>query len=343
MLTNLANFWGASGKRVCVISIDGTREDFFSLSDQVEHIVLDVTGPSFSILKLNGLYMSIKRIAAIRKSIKKVSPDVVVSFLGEVNILALLATRGLNTRMVISERNDPAIQNLGFGWDYMRRKLYKLADVVSANTRGAIETMRNYVPEDKLFFVPNPLAEVRLDTSIRKKKEILTVGSLRHQKAHDVLLKACQQVFKDEPNWSLTIVGDGECWSDLHELADQLGIEDKVCWLGRVEPHVFYQRAQIFVLPSRHEGTPNALLEAMNYGLPVIVSNASPGPLEYVKHNETGIVVPVEDFEALSQAILRLIRSRDLRLRLKEAASAELINNHPRNAMLEWETALGIA
>ena len=343
MLTVLANSWAEAGKNVHVVSIDGTQEDFFKLSASVQHVVLNVTGPSITLFKLNGLYMTVKRIVAIRKAIKNTSPDTVIAFLGETNILVLLATLGIDTRVVISERNDPALQNLGFGWEGLRKFLYRFADIVSANTRGAIDTMRAYVPDSKLVLVPNPIDLENEFEAGNRKQELLAVGSLRHQKAYDVLLTACQTVFEKQPGWRLTIVGDGELWSKLHKLADRLEIGEKVNWVGRVESDPYYKKAQIFVLPSRHEGTPNALLEAMSYSLPVIVSDASPGPLEYVENNTTGLIVPVEDIEALASAILKLITDESLRKKLGNAAADRLEGNRIDHALQEWEHAIGLA
>ena len=108
-------------------------------------------------LKLNGIYMTMQRISILRRAIKGTSPKVVLPFLPETNILTILSTIGLNTRVVISERNDPALDRLGFGWDFLRKFLYRYADVVSANSEGALNTLKEYVPEYKLKFVPNPV------------------------------------------------------------------------------------------------------------------------------------------------------------------------------------------
>ncbi len=343
VLTTLANSWADSGRSVCVISIDGSEDDFFQLAGNVRHVVLDVRGPTISLFKLNGLYMTVKRVLAIRKAIKNTSPDVVIAFLGVNNILTILAATGMNVRVVISERNDPAREKLGFGWDFLRKVLYRRASLVSANTRGALQTMRAYVPADKLVFVPNPMPCVDRESATGKTdKMLLAVGDLRHQKAHDLLLRACAGVFRTRPDWRLVIVGDGPLWGALHELADSLGISASIIWTGRAEPDEFYRRAQIFLLPSRYEGTPNALLEAMNHGLPAIVTDASPGPLEYIDHDKSGLVVPVDDAHALSNAILRLIGDERLRQELGAAAAQRLKGNRLEQALKGWERAIGI-
>jgi len=343
VLSLLANSWAESGRTVYVISIDGTEEDFFELSKRVKHIVLDINGPTWSVLKLNGLYMTIKRIIILRKTIKKLSPEVVLPFLGVINILTILSAIRLNTRVVISERNDPALDRLGFGWDLLRKILYRYADVVSVNSKGALSALKNYVPAYKLTFVPNPIqSDVGITKDEDRQNEIVAVGSMRYQKAYDVLLQACAIVFKQEPGWYLTIVGDGELNIPLRELSTELGIFDKVNWAGRTNPIPYYNSARIFVLASRHEGTPNALLEAMAYRVPVIVSDASPGPLEYIKNEENGLVVPVEDAEALAKAVLDLINSEERREGFSCASAKLLDRNKLENAIPEWDRAIGL-
>jgi glycosyltransferase involved in cell wall biosynthesis len=92
----------------------------------------------------------------------------------------------------------------------------------------------------------------------------------------------------------------------------------------QTDPVRFMARASVFVLPSRFEGMPNALLEAMAAGLPVVVSDASPGPLEMVDPGVHGLVVPSENVEALAEALGRLMVDSELRERLGRAARQRL-------------------
>lgn len=96
------------------------------------------------------------------------------------------------------------------------------------------------------------------------------------------------------------------------------------------------------MLPSRLEGTPNALLEAMSCGLPVIVSNGAPGLLELVEDGVTGLVVPVNDAAALAAALRRLASDGELRSRLGEAARARVSEHALPRAMAAWESIVGL-
>ncbi len=125
--------------------------------------------------------------------------------------------------------------------------------------------------------------------------------------------------------------------------AERLGVAGRVDWHGVVtDPHAFYHTANFFVLPSRVEGTPNALLEAMSCGLPVIVSDGAPGPLELVEDGVTGLVVPVNDAAALAVALRRLASDGELRSRLGEAARARVSEYDLPHALATWESVVGL-
>jgi glycosyltransferase involved in cell wall biosynthesis len=203
--------------------------------------------------------------------------------------------------------------------------------------------MQAYVDKEKLAFVPNPIVhdENTEDPPIRSSCEapfVLIVANLNRFKAHDVLLEAFARLSPQLSHWRLAVVGDGELERILPDQAKTLGIAARVDWYGLVRnPFVFYRTASIFALPSRSEGMPNALMEAMSCGLPVIVSDASPGPLDLVKNGQTGLVVPVDDSSALARAIESLANNPSLRKRLGDAARLRVAEYELSKVMAIWE------
>ncbi len=172
----------------------------------------------------------------------------------------------------------------------------------------------------------------------------VTVPRLVEQKGLDVLLKAAARAFEQLPDWRLAIVGDGPLRDELEALAGELGIASRVDWFGHVDNPVPYLRAaQAFVLTSRFEGSPNALLEAMACGLPAVVSDASPGPLELIGEEHAGLIVPVEDVEATAAAMVRLGTDEALRARLGEAALERTQIHQLDQAMQVWLELLDCA
>jgi GalNAc-alpha-(1->4)-GalNAc-alpha-(1->3)-diNAcBac-PP-undecaprenol alpha-1,4-N-acetyl-D-galactosaminyltransferase len=275
----------------------------------------------------------------LRKTLRGIEPDAVLSFLTQTNILTLLATRGLSVRTVVSERNDPRRQNHRQRVIFMRKMIYRWSDVVTANSLGAVDALGDFVPKKKLAFLPNPLSlDERAEPATFAAPTFITVTRLVEQKGLDVLLRAAACAFESLPGWRLAIVGDGPLRAELQALADELGIAQRIDWLGQVSnPAVYLKGAKFFVLTSRFEGSPNALLEAMACGLPAVVSDASPGPLELIGgDDDAGLIVPVEGVEATGAAIVRLADDPALRERLGQAAMARTEIHKLDRAMEVW-------
>ena len=296
-------------------------------------------------IKLTSAGHMVKLILGLRSVLRATDSPVVVSFLGATNVSTVLATIGSGRRVVVCERNDPARQVLNPHWEALRRWTYRLADAVTANSRGALETMSAFVPRSKSRLLPNPLMiPPQPETAEKPFPILLAVARLVHQKGLDVLLRAFARVAAEVPDWRLDIVGDGPLRHELEEQCGALGIADRVVFHGHTDdPFPFYYRAQIFVLPSRFEGMPNAMLEAMGCGLPVIVSDASPGPLEYANHGVTGTVVPVEDVDALATAIREMAGNGEMRARMGAAARGKVGELRLPSVLAIWNDVLQLS
>ena len=219
-----------------------------------------------------------------------------------------------------------------------------MAQVLQADT--------DFVGATKLAFVPNPLRLLNDNSGGHddcsapvptRSPFVLTVGRLVEDKAQDVLLEAFAQAGDRFKGWRLAVVGVGHLSEPLRAQAEALGIADRVEWHGLVrDPYVFYRAAHIFALPSRVEGTPNALLEAMSCGLPVVVSDGAPGPLELIEDGVTGLVVPVNDPTRLAAALRRLGTDDALRRRLGAAARERVTEYDLPRALATWESVVGL-
>ena len=271
-----------------------------------------------------AMWLVVRRAGWLRNTIREIQPNAVLSFLTTTNILTILATRGLCVHVVISERNDPRLQRPRRHLEWMRRIVYRWADVVTANSQGALSAMETFAPRQKLAFLPNPVtASGAGDTIDLTAPTIVTVGRLVEQKGLDVLLSAWAKASTKIPEWRLAIVGDGPLRKDLQSLTQELGIAGKVDWYGYLgDPLPLLRAAKFFVLTSRFEGTPNALLEAMACGLPSVIADASPGPRELVSSGSrvAGLIVPVEDAESTAGAIVTLATDERLRHELGSVA-----------------------
>lgn len=257
-------------------------------------------------------------------------PRRVLALLTRTNILCCNAAWDLPIHVVVSERNDPSLQKLEGLWPHLRRVHYRRANVVTANTEGVLRALQAMGSWQRLELLPNPLGQgMALGTEQvhpPRRPELLAVARLVPQKGLDLLIQALARLREPEaPAWQLVLVGDGPERRSLEELAHREGVAERVLFEGfQPDPSRYRERASIFVLPSRFEGMPNALLEAMAAGLPVVINDASPGPLEMVEPDMQGLVVPKENVQALAAAIDRLIASPPLRQRLGDAGRERL-------------------
>jgi glycosyltransferase involved in cell wall biosynthesis len=182
-----------------------------------------------------------------------------------------------------------------------------------------------------------PLANPTLGGQCRR----LFVGRLQYQKGVDVLLKA-QAMLPADLRGHLTIVGDGPARRDIEGMVNTLGLNDSTTFLGwksRIDLPAIYQACDVLVLPSRDEGMPNVVLEAMASGLPVVATAIS-GNEELVETGRTGLLVPVESVPELAAALARLSASVTLRRDMGAAGRARAIREftwgHTAETYLEW-------
>ena len=202
------------------------------------------------------------------------------------------------------------------------RIIWRNAAAVVANSGGLRQLANAFDPGFEIPVIPNGIDLKSYKTAGRDwtSPRLLSAGRIVHQKGLDLAMRALGGL--NELNWEWHIAGDGPQMPVLQSLAKELGIGDRVHFLGwqsREELMECYGQANIFLFPSRHEGMPNALLEAMASGLPVVASCIS-GNEELVVNGETGYLVPSEDVEALQTALKQLLSDPVLREQMGRAS-----------------------
>ncbi|HEV7876617.1 glycosyltransferase [Bradyrhizobium sp.] len=288
-------------------------------------------------------------VRALRRILVRVNAPLVVSMGTPLNVITLVAAEGLGRRVVVSERGDAKAMRRNWLWGGLTAKLYERAHLVTANSRALVRHMRGFVAAGNLAFLPNPVWVERGHGSAREYDNttapvVLSVARLVPEKAPDVLLEAFALCAEQYRECRLALVGEGQLEAALRAQAARLGIAERIDWCGLVkDPLPHYETAQVFVLPSRIEGMPNALLEAMGCGVPVIVSDGTPGLLELVEQGVTGLVVPVDDPVALAAALRLMLSDAPLRRRLGMAARERVLEYELSRSLASWESALGFA
>lgn len=186
---------------------------------------------------------------------------------------------------------------------------------------NSVRTIRNGVPDVSL---------TRLETQTRDGPAVMgTVGRLDRLKGFDLLVRALARL----PDVTAVVIGDGSERAALEALSRELGVDDRIEFLGwRQDPRAYLATLDIFVLPSRSEGFPLAIVEAMLAGLPVVATDVG-SVAEAVAHEETGLLVPADDVEALTAAIRRLADEPALRARLGSEAHKRALDRFTASVM----------
>jgi len=219
----------------------------------------------------------------------------------------------------------------------MQRAAYSCAHKVVANSRAAaMRLVEEKVPQRKIAVVPNGLDFSRFQRRRPRTplRTIVTVANLRAEKGHDVLIDAAADVLRQVPDARFECVGAGPERDRLIAYAQERGVAHAITFVGHCEDVAAkLADGDIFVLPSRSEAFPNAVLEAMGAGLPVIAS-AVGGIVELIDSGRTGLLVPAGDAPALADHIVHLISNPELAFGLGEAARAEAIARYSFDRMV---------
>lgn len=268
------------------------------------------------------------RIKELKKICRTEKPDVIISFLIVTNIIALVVGKLVNIPVVISVRNDPMHDHSRFLHSLMRLT-YPMARGWVFQTEDAKKYFRKWI-KGKAEIIMNPISLDVLEEIQNGKVtgentgNIVAVGRLDRQKRHDMLIRSYAAVSDRLNDGKLIIYGEGPERKNLQKEIDDLGLGEKVILAGITENVVEKIRgSRLFVLSSDYEGMPNALLEAMAVGLPVISTDCPcGGPAMVVENGINGLLVEVGNEKMLSESMVRLMRDDEFSHRLGKNAEA---------------------
>lgn len=283
---------------------------------------------------------SARRLLRLRRALRGIGPDLVLSFLGKINVLTLLSTRGLGVPVIVSERNNPALERRHWLWRPLGMLLSNTADGLVMQT----EAIRRSLPAGarrRSVVIPNPCPPAPMPGLPARSKRVVAVGRLVEQKGFDLLIRAFATVAGKHPGWTLTIYGEGPERRSLRLLAEHQGIAREVELAGVTDrPGAWIAGAALFVLSSRFEGFPNVLIEALAAGLPTIACDCPFGPSDIMAGGTSGLLVPPDDERALADALDRMMGDGELRARFAAAAPAAVVPFAPARVMAAWDEVL---
>jgi GalNAc-alpha-(1->4)-GalNAc-alpha-(1->3)-diNAcBac-PP-undecaprenol alpha-1,4-N-acetyl-D-galactosaminyltransferase len=339
VLAEMANYWSRKGWRVTLATWAGpARVDFYELDSGVQRVWLDVGAQSTSIVTKLQAYA--RQIRKLRRTLETVRPDTVLSFIDTSNVMTLLACMGLRLRVIVSERsNGDANKRIPWVWRSLRLATYWRADAVVAQTPDAARGIAKLCGVSAIA-IPNPLRSLP-QSDCSRERLVLAVGRLSHEKGFDLLIRAFSIINQEFNDWRLVIIGDGPDYSGLRRLSEQLKVADHVEFRPPVKDiESWMSRAGLVVQPSRFEGFPNVVLEAMGMGAAVISADCRSGPAEIIQDGVNGRLVPVEDVTVLSQVMSELLRQPEERVRLGKAAIKVRQAFRQDLVMKQWENCV---
>ena len=319
MLADMANYWNGRGWRITLATWAGpSSQDFYELDSGVQRVRLNVEALGTSLAAKLQAYVG--RIRKLRRTLANERPDAVLSFIDTSNVMTLLACMGLRLRVIVSERsNGAASARIPWVWRSLRLATYWRAAAVVAQTPDAARGIAKLCGI-KAIAIPNPLRALPKSES-RRESMVLAVGRLSHEKGFDLLIRAFAGIGREFDHWRLVVIGDGPDRSALQRLSGQLQLGDRVEFRPPVKDiELWMSRAGLVVQPSRFEGFPNVVLEAMGMGAAVISADCRSGPAEIIKDGVNGRLVPVEDVAMLTQVMSELLRHPEERERLGSEA-----------------------
>jgi GalNAc-alpha-(1->4)-GalNAc-alpha-(1->3)-diNAcBac-PP-undecaprenol alpha-1,4-N-acetyl-D-galactosaminyltransferase len=339
--TALANAWSQRGDEVILMpTYSGRGECFYSLLPGVRLVYLaDVVSRS-----TRTPFGQFVRLVALRRFIVAERPDVIVSFLSNVNVAAVLAAAGLGIPVILSERIDPFEEKISSILRLFCRLTYPFADALVVQTIAVAEKYNAAGRAfRKLRVIANPVSEQILSNRCRGSagttKRLVSIGRLSEQKQFCILIGVFAALSARHPAWSLHIFGEGHLRFELERQVSELGQEGRVMLPGLISNvGEVLAESDIFVMTSKYEGFPNALLEAMAVGLPCVAFDCPSGPREMSMDGEVVSLVPAGDRRALEQALEKLMLDGGIRQTLGRSACASVVDRYSLNAVLEkWD------
>lgn len=316
------------------------EKDEYELPDGSKRCISGLADESIRSNRIVNLKNRIKKLRSIWKD---ENPDLIVSFIGKNNFMAILTSLGLKIPVAVSVRGEPTEEYYTGLLRFLARYLFRAASGIILQT----EESKKFFPHKtlkKAVVLPNPLNPLFLEEVYQQERErkIVLVGRIDSNKNQRLAIRAFQRISNKFPEYKMEIWGTGEDYQALTEFVKEIGMEEKILLLGATDNvKEKLKSADLYLLPSNTEGMPNSLMEAMALGLPVISTDCPcGGPKELIQDGINGLLVPVKDEEAMAQAMERVLGDDEFRNNLGRNAMKIRERLHPDKVNEQWEQYL---
>ena len=342
VVVNLIDYLIESGDRVTLITRERYSQDReFELNPAVSREILSLTEEEETGSRIGNIRA---RNRKLRGFWSKYQPDVILSFIGKCNFMAIESSKGLGIPVIVAVRALPELEYDSFIMKKRAAFLFPKAAACIFQTRDQSRFFGKKV-QKKAVILKNPINPVFFEAPFEgeREKTIVTVGRVDRNKNHKLLIDAFGAIAKDNPEWKVIIYGDGELRQSLIEYVKSCGLEGRVELPGAVSDIADRIKiASVFVLTSDTEGSPNSLIEAMLLGLPVISTDCPcGGPRELISNGINGLLIPVGDVAKMQEHLQNLINNLQLQKQIgSEALKLREIFDREK-VLKEWRDTLG--
>ncbi len=292
----------------------------------------------------------LKRLLVMRHFIRRTRPDVIVSFLTNVNVAALLAGAGLGIPVIASERTYPPLENprLPFFYRVMRRLTYPAAGALVAQTAQTADWMRRFASNVPIATIPNPVvlplpeSEPRIDPGSVLgvgDKLVLWAGRIDGPKRPEIAIEAFSRLAADMPEWKLALIGDGPRRAELMAVVVAHGLQERILLPGFAGNLAdWYERADIYAMTTSFEGFPNSMLEALAHGRASIAFDVLAGLRELSDGGRRFMLLPDRDHaDELTEALRAFMSSAGLREQFAATAKEVTHVYSEQNVLTQWD------
>ncbi len=333
---NLASYFIDTGHKVTIVTTY-KKDDEMPFPEAAARVVTEPEDMEFNEGRIANFK---KRLSNLKNVWLQIQPNVILSFIGKNNMMALLSTRNLDIPVYIAVRGDPEAEYASKAMRIVSKTLFAKAAGIILQTERSKKYFPSYIRK-KCRILKNPISAAYIENNEDRhpEKTVVTVGRCDDNKNQMLIIRAFMSLRAKYPNYKLIIYGDGPKRGELIEYVREHELDDCITLPGITEnTRESIKNAGIFVLSSNSEGMPNALIEAMALGIPSISTDCPcGGPAELIKDGVNGYLIPVADEKALALAMDKLMGNSDLSEAIGREAQKIKEELLPEKVNKEWE------
>ncbi len=299
------NFAIALNRIGCTVKIFTVSSNYvyFDVPEEIEVV--------FGKKRVKDIWLAPISLYKLRRFSKKFKPDYVLSFSGKMSAYIIIALIALKIPVIPFHRGNPD-KKYGLINNWLNMAIFPKCFALAVQTNRAKKTFMQKFNHKNVIVVPNIIRDIPIQKNIPKKNYIVNVSRLVNGKGLDNLIRIFASI--NHKNWYLQIVGDGPLRYELEQLVQELGLGNKIIFTGfQKDVGQFLSQASIFAFASESEGFPNALLEAMCFGLACISFDCPTGPSDMIIDGKNGFLVDMGMNEEYANKLKKLITNKELR------------------------------